>query len=105
MSLLEVHAVRALPVARLQTLGSRLLARAAAEPMATLAVVELRGDALLLGRFQRARSAIRKSTTLDLHRRLGGGRTVRAGDGVLAVLLALPTAGFLSGTTVGPEKV
>jgi hypothetical protein len=89
-----VHPVREVPLPRLAGLGEGLL-RAASEPGAPvrLAVAALAGDGVLLGRFQRAASALRLPAARaggTVARRAGGGRAVGAGAGLAAVLLAVP---------------
>lgn len=59
---------------------------------ARLVVAELTGDALVLGRHQRRSSAL-ADAPLPVVRRRGGGRTLRAGDGVVGVQLSLPAPG------------
>jgi hypothetical protein len=74
------------------------LASGVSEPGAgpVLVVAGLAGDAILLGRFQRARSAIALDHAADLaiYRRLGGGRSLRVGEGTVGVLLAVPARGL-----------
>jgi len=74
----------------------------------TLLVAELSGDALLLGRHQRASSALSPSALsgpIAVARRAGGGRTIAAGQGRIGVALALPDAGALLGGPIGADKV
>ena len=69
----------------------------------------LAGDALLLGRFQRARTTIdldkAREQGLPVLRRLGGGRAIRVGRGILGVLLGVPDLGSLLPKPIGPDKV
>lgn len=93
--------------ARLEAGLLAAVAQAGARP--ALLVAELVGQAVLLGRHQRASSALSleavREAGLPVHRRLGGGRAVLAGTGMLGVALALPRAGALAPLPVGPEKV
>jgi len=103
---LLVRRIHGCDAARFPRIGAALLERVEAP---TLVIAELAGDALLLGRHQRAASAIhrgpRGAAGLAVHRRLGGGRAVRAGAGRIGVLLALPRAGLLLPAPVGADKV
>src|SRR5262249_34918728 len=69
----------------------------------------LTGDAVLLGRFQRAPSTVdlagARQKGLAVLRRLGGGRAIRAGEGTLGMLLGVPNLGALLLKPVGPDKV
>ncbi|HJZ83717.1 MAG TPA: hypothetical protein VKN99_00910 [Polyangia bacterium] len=92
--------------ARFARLGQALLAQCA-QP--TLLLAELSGAAVMLGRFQRAPSALHveraRADGLALVRRSGGGRALAAGEGSLGVLLALPALGHLLPKPVGADKV
>lgn len=96
------------PPERVARHGRALLAAVEAGGPPTLAVIELKGEALLLGRHQRGRSALNLEAVtaagLPVHRRLGGGRALRVGEGVVAVLLALPAPSALLEAPIGPEK-
>jgi hypothetical protein len=77
--------------AELYGIGARL--RASAEPRVAIVVIE--GDALLLGRWQHAPTALRLDAVagrgIPVARRLTGGRTLRLRGRTVAVLLALPS--------------
>ena len=111
MSTLEWTAVRDCAPERLARIGAGLLAQMDEAPGAAprLVVAELAGDALVLGRHQRASSALALDAVaaagLPIVRRAGGGRTVRAGAGTLGVLLAVPSIGALLPAAVGADKV
>lgn len=94
---------------RFARIGAGLLAHMDERPDAVpqLVIAELAGDALLLGRHQRVSSALSRDAVagLELVRRLGGGRTVRAGAGTIGVLLAVPSTGALLPAPVGADKV
>lgn len=108
--LLDLVVVRDCAPARFAALEGGLLAgMAAPDARPTLLVAELAGDAVLLGRHQRASSALSLSAVEDaglvVARRLGGGRAVRVGAGTLGVALAVPSTGALLPAPVGPAKV
>ena len=77
------------------------------DPAATprLLVAELEGESLVLGRHQRASSALAQGHGFQVARRLGGGRTVAAGAGRLGVLLGLPAPGALMPSPVAADKL
>lgn len=110
MSELRFQTVPACAAERFIQLGSGLLDRMAADPATppTLVVAELAGPALLLGRHQRATSALDRAKVeaagLPVHRRIGGGRTLHLPEGSLGVYLALPRIGSLLAAPVGPDK-
>jgi lipoate-protein ligase A len=90
---LRVAILPGCPPARFGRLGAGLLA--VPPPGPTLVVAELAGDGLLLGRHQRAASTLDlaavRARGLAVVRRVGGGRSVAAGDGTVGVLLATPS--------------
>ena len=106
---LVVHFVPDCDPARFARLGAGLLARLDEGGSPRLVLAALTGDAVLLGRFQRAATTIDLSRAreqgLAVHRRLGGGRAIRAGDGILGVLFGVPDLGCLLPKPVGPDKV
>lgn len=108
---LVVQTVRDLPAERFGALGAGLLARMETDPQAepVLLVAELTGDAVLLGRHQRSRSALEtarvREAGVGIGRRLGGGRAIRAGKGTIGVVLAVPRPGSLLPAPVGADKV
>jgi hypothetical protein len=73
----------------------------------TLLVAEIADDALLLGRHQRAASAIdaggARARGLAVARRAGGGKAVRVAPGTVGVLLAVPPGGWTE--ALSPDKV
>lgn len=78
----------------------------AAEARPTLLVAPLQGEAVVLGRHQRAHSALELDALGDrtVLRRPGGGRTLRLGEGVLGVALALPALDTLLDAPVGADR-
>ncbi len=96
---------------RLGPIGQALLhAVSQSQPraVARLVVVELVGEQVLLGRFQRAASAIHvERCASPPTRRSGGGRAIHPGrgEGALAVLFALPTSGHFLPAPVGADKI
>jgi lipoate-protein ligase A len=93
------------PPERYLRAASALLLRAGGEPVLLLA--PLAGEAILLGRHQRAASALRPSALghVGLARRLGGGRALLAGEGALAVLAAAPPGASLFPGPFAVDKV
>lgn len=75
-------------------LGAGLLERVSTDPTPRLLLAELSGEAILLGRHQRAASALDRpaweESGLPIFRRPGGGRTLVAGSGRIGLYLALP---------------
>jgi lipoate-protein ligase A len=84
-----------------------LLSRDGGEPVLLLA--PLAGEAVLLGRHQRAASALRlfaaRERGLPVARRLGGGRALLAGEGALLVLAAAPPGASLFPGPFAVDKV
>lgn len=111
MNRLEWTPVAACAPERFARIGAALLAQmdAQADAVPRLVVAEITGEAVLLGRHQRASSALDRAAVeaagLPVHRRLGGGRALRAGAGTVGVLLALPDPGALLPSPVGADKV
>lgn len=93
--------------ARFSRLARGLLEEPGAEPVLLLA--PLAGEAVLLGRHQRAASALRLSATrqagLPLVRRAGGGRSLQVGVGALALLVVVPPGASLVAGPFGVDKV
>lgn len=90
-------------------LGAGLLERAEGHASPQLLVAGLEGDAFLLGGHQRAASALRRervsASGLPVVRRLGGGKTLRVGSGVVGVYLALPRADALLDAPIAADRV
>jgi lipoate-protein ligase A len=84
-----------------------LLSRPGGDPVLLLA--PLSGEAALLGRHQRAASALRlpaaRGGGLPVARRLGGGRALLAGEGALLVLAAAPPGASLFPGPFAVDKV
>ncbi len=95
------------PPERALCAGRALLEREGGEPALLLAPLD--GEAILLGRHQRAASALRLGRAGDLGlpvaRRLGGGRALLAGEGALLVLAAAPPGTSLFPGPFGADKV
>ncbi len=105
---LILQVVRGCDVARFGRIGTGLLRHVEAPGAApVLLVAELAGEAVSLGRHQRAPSALAQveAAGLQVHRRIGGGRALLAGEGSIGVLLALPGAGALLAAGIGADKV
>ncbi|HYG67758.1 MAG TPA: hypothetical protein VD838_08870, partial [Anaeromyxobacteraceae bacterium] len=89
MSTLEVARIPRCDPVRFARIEAGLLARGWPRPL--LVVAGLGEPALLVGRHQRARTAVdvalARSAGLPVARRAGGGRSVVVGDGVLGVFL------------------
>jgi hypothetical protein len=102
---LRLHTLPRCPVEHLVRLEQALLDQA--EP--ALLVAELQGSAILLGRHQRAASALERGRVAlarePVLRRLSGGRALHAGDGLVAVALALPSAGALLPAPIAADKL
>lgn len=107
MPRLRVARVAPCTAARFAGLERGLLSRAGGE--AVLLLAELAGPALLLGRFQRAASALRlgevRAAGLPLARRACGGRTLLAAEGTLGVFLSVPPGTVFFAGPVAPERV
>lgn len=105
--LVELHL--ACPPDRFVRLGAGLLARIGDDPRPRLLLAELEGEAILLGRHQRAASALdRKSVEdagLPVFRRPGGGRALTAGTGRLGLYLALPQPDALLDSPIPTDRV
>jgi hypothetical protein len=95
---LHVHSAAGVEVEAFSRLARGLLAQVAGGRGARLLVCELTGDVIALGRFQRARTAVRGKPARV--RRVGGGVAVAAGTGTIGVALALPSLGGIT-----PDKV
>ena len=98
MGTLHVHLAAGVEAAAFPRLARGLLGLVAGARDPRLLVCELVGDAICLGRYQRARTAIRGFPTR--FRRLGGGVAIAAGTGTIGVAFALPALG-----EVPPDKV
>lgn len=94
---LSYQTLRSCDAARFGRIGAGLLAQVERDRQPRLVVAELTGDCILLGRHQRASSALdrERASSEQVARRLGGGRAIRAGDGSVGVYLALPEIGSL----------
>ncbi|AKU91003.1 hypothetical protein [Vulgatibacter incomptus] len=94
---LAIHLLEDCPPERFARLGQGLLRQVESDPRPRLLIAGLRGEAVLLGRHQRAASALARAGLEErsVARRSGGGRAIRAGDGTIGVLLALPRMGAL----------
>jgi hypothetical protein len=86
---LHVHLATGVDAAAFPRLARGLLGLVAGARDPRLLVCELVGDAICLGRYQRARTAVRGFPTR--FRRLGGGVAVSAGTGMIGVALAFPS--------------
>lgn len=105
---LLVEALTSCTPDRFVRLGARLLERVAEDPRPRALVVRLTERALLLGRHQRARSAVEeeawRSSGVPLLRRMGGGRAILAGEGQVGFLLALPSLDALLGGPIPADR-
>lgn len=94
---------------RFVRLGAGLLEEVAADPTPRLLLAELAGEAILLGRHQRARSALDRSaweaSGLPIARRPGGGRALVAGAGRIGLYLALPRPDALLDGPIPADRV
>lgn len=90
-------------------LGAGLLEGMASDPRPRLLLAELVGEAILLGRHQRAASALDRpsweESGLPVFRRPGGGRALLAGEGRLGLYLALPRPDALLDTPIPADRV
>jgi lipoate-protein ligase A len=81
---------------------------AGGHPSPVLVVAELAAPALLLGRHQRAASAVdaaaARAAGLPLVRRAGGGRALLAGEGTCALLLFTPPGAWLAPAPFSPDR-
>lgn len=103
---LHVHLLDGASLDRFARLGAGLLRRVEEEGKPRLAIVPLLGEGIFLGRHQRASSALALDRiSMPIARRSGGGRAIRAGEGCIGVLLALPEAGALLPAPVGAAKL
>src|SRR5512143_3306381 len=95
------------PPERFASAARGLLGRGGAEPVLLLAT--LAGETVLLGRHQRASSALRldavRGRGLPLARRPGGGRALLAAGGALALFAAVPAGAALFPGPFGVDKV
>ncbi|MBK9519130.1 MAG: hypothetical protein IPO09_17630 [Anaeromyxobacter sp.] len=95
------------PAERFTRSALALLDREGVDPV--LLTAPLTGQAVLLGRHQRAASAIRleaaRAAGLPLVRRVGGGRALLVGEGALGVFLAVPPGAALVPGPFGADKV
>lgn len=98
MATLHVHLAAGVDAPELPRLARGLLAQVAGGRDARLLVAELTGEAVALGRFQRAATAVRGRPAR--FRRVGGGVALVAGAGTIGVALALPGLG-----AIAPDKV
>lgn len=109
MSELWLQTVPACTPERFVRLGTGLLERLEADPSQPpiLLVAQLEGAAILLGRHQRASSALdlEKVSDREVLRRVGGGRTVSVSGGTVGIYLALPRIGTLLSAPVGADKL
>lgn len=104
-----IHALEACSPERFSRIGAGLLQQVEEDRVARLVVARLEGEALLLGRHQRASSAL-ELPEVERHRLLVvrsscGGRTVHLRQGSLGLLLALPSPGSLLLGPIGADKV
>jgi hypothetical protein len=104
---LRVQVLPACGLERFVRVGAALLEQEVGK--ATLVVAELDGPHVVLGRWQRARSAVHLAacgaTGLRVTRRLGGGRAALCTPGTVGVLLAVPPGAGLGREIVGADKV
>lgn len=94
---------------RFVRLGAGLLDEVAADPRPRLLICRLEGEAVLLGRHQRATSAL-EADALEgagprILRRVGGGRALLAGEGRIGLYLALPKLDSLLDTPIPADRV
>lgn len=106
-SSLQVARIPRCDPARFARVEAGLLARGWPAPL--LVVAGLGEPVLLLGRHQRARSAVRvdaaRARGLLVTRRAGGGRAVLAGHGTAGVFLWSPPGDPLLATVHGPDRM
>lgn len=110
-STLEIVTLRACSVDRYLQLGRTLLERADRNPEVdpVLVVAELTGSEVVLGRFQRASSALALDKVMQTRgreplRRNGGGRSLAAGAGTLGILLVVPAMGSMLPAPIPPDR-
>lgn len=91
---------------RFVRVGAGLLAHGHPAPL--LVIAELAGPALLLGRHQRAASAVDLPAALARGarplRRVGGGRALLAGEGIVGLFLYTPAGAPLSAAPFPPDR-
>jgi lipoate-protein ligase A len=102
---LWTYFVPACDAARFVRIAMGLLPELERDRQPRLVLAELLDDSVLLGRFQRAASTIDLDRAGSVIRRLGGGRALSVGHGVLGVLLGLPDLAALLDKPIGPEKL
>ncbi len=94
---------------RFARIGAGLLRHVEEDRIPRLVIARLEGDGILLGRHQRAASALGlpkvREAGLSVVRRLGGGRAVRAGEGRIGVYLALPRIGTFLPAPASADKL
>jgi len=94
---------------RFGRVGAGLLAQVESDRTPRLVIAALSGESVLLGRHQRASSALEliqvQEAGLPISRRLGGGRAFRVGEGQVGILLAVPELGSLLQAPIGPTKL
>jgi len=90
-------------------LGAGLLDRMRSDPRPRLLLAGLSGEAILLGRHQRAASALDRQSWeksgLPVYRRPGGGRALLAGEGRLGLYLALPRPDAILDSPIPTDRV
>lgn len=90
-------------------LGAGLLEKVSSDPRPRLLIAELSGEAILLGRHQRAASALDRSawesSGLPVFRRPGGGRALVAGAGRIGLFLGLPRPDALLDSPIPTDRV
>jgi hypothetical protein len=105
MSSLRTVILESCPAEGFAGLAASLLRQEVGAP--TLLVARFAEDALLLGRHQRAASAVdldgAAARGLVVARRAGGGKALRAAPGTIGVLLAVPPGGWPQ--PLAPDKV
>jgi hypothetical protein len=94
---------------RFVRLGAGLLDAVATDPRPRLLIAGLEGQAILLGRHQRARSALEVGAVEVAHgpvlRRVGGGRALAAGAGRIGLYRALPRLDALLDAPIPADRV
>src|SRR5512140_774254 len=105
MATLQVALLPRCDPARFVRVEAGLLARG--HPAPILVIAELATPALLLGRHQRAESAVDppavRAGGIALLRRAGGGRTLLSGDGTVGLFLQTPPGAPLSAAPFPPD--
>ena len=103
---LHLRTLRGSDATRFGRVAAGLLQEVEQSGTPTLLIAELAGEAILLGRHQRASSALSASALAGpVARRAGGGRAIAAGAGRFGVALALPEAGALLSGPIGADKI